>query len=250
MSIGEKIYNLRIKAKVSQENMALDLGVSRQAVSKWETDQSIPDLENLKMIASYFNVSLSSLIDDQVKEIKVKEEDIHSTKKTYRASKILLIIASSLALFTFVIFSLIIILQNPLKILFGLDGFTNNELKLKFVFPIIEFITLFLLIAFIIVMSLNVIKKQNKKDRNIVLEILAIALLIFIVCDFLILPRFNTILFKKQFNDVAFAISYNNLNYFINFIEPLIVLTIITYVVGISFSLISRVINPLGYKSK
>ena len=35
MNIGEKIYNLRTKAGISQETMGLDLGVSRQAVSKW-----------------------------------------------------------------------------------------------------------------------------------------------------------------------------------------------------------------------
>ena len=47
MTIGEKIYKLRTEAKISQETLALDLNISRQAVSKWETDQSIPDLDNI-----------------------------------------------------------------------------------------------------------------------------------------------------------------------------------------------------------
>ena len=50
MTIGEKIYKLRSEKGISQETMALDLNVSRQAVSKWETDQSIPDLDKIKLL--------------------------------------------------------------------------------------------------------------------------------------------------------------------------------------------------------
>lgn len=44
--------------------MAFDLSVSRQAINKLETDQSIPDLDNLKQIVFYFDVSLSYLLKD------------------------------------------------------------------------------------------------------------------------------------------------------------------------------------------
>ena len=47
MTLGERIGNLRRDAGYSQEYVAESLGVSRQAVSKWETDLSSPDTENL-----------------------------------------------------------------------------------------------------------------------------------------------------------------------------------------------------------
>lgn len=60
---GERIYNLRKKSGLSQEEFADKLGVSRQAVSKWETGQSVPDSEKAAAIGAFFNVSLDWLIN-------------------------------------------------------------------------------------------------------------------------------------------------------------------------------------------
>lgn len=59
---GERIYNLRKKSGLSQEEFADKLGVSRQAVSKWETGQSVPDSEKAAAIGAFFGVSLDWLI--------------------------------------------------------------------------------------------------------------------------------------------------------------------------------------------
>lgn len=47
MTLGEKIYKLRTKRSMTQEQLAEKIGVSRQSVSKWETDSAIPDIEKL-----------------------------------------------------------------------------------------------------------------------------------------------------------------------------------------------------------
>lgn len=60
---GERIYNLRKKHGLSQEEFADNLGVSRQAVSKWETGQSVPDSEKAAAMAKFFGVSLDWLIN-------------------------------------------------------------------------------------------------------------------------------------------------------------------------------------------
>lgn len=60
---GERIYNLRKKSGLSQEEFADKLGVSRQAVSKWETGQSVPDSEKAAAIGAFFGVSLDWLIN-------------------------------------------------------------------------------------------------------------------------------------------------------------------------------------------
>lgn len=52
MTLGEKIKDLRKQTNISQEELAEKLGVSRQAVTKWESDAGLPDIINLKSIAT------------------------------------------------------------------------------------------------------------------------------------------------------------------------------------------------------
>lgn len=77
MTLGEKIKDLRKKANISQEQLAEKVGVSRQAVTKWENDTSLPDIENSKIIASLFNISLDELLDykkDIIGEVVIEEK--------------------------------------------------------------------------------------------------------------------------------------------------------------------------------
>lgn len=62
MEFHQRLYELRRKAGLSQEGLADLVGVSRQAVQKWEAGTSKPDLDNLAALAGYFQVSLDYLI--------------------------------------------------------------------------------------------------------------------------------------------------------------------------------------------
>ena len=64
MTLGEKIKDARINASLTQEELAGKIMISRQAVSKWEADKGIPDINNLKALAKTLNVSVDYLIDD------------------------------------------------------------------------------------------------------------------------------------------------------------------------------------------
>ncbi len=72
MTLGERIKELRNKSNLSQEKLALELNVSRQAVQKWETDVCQPSLDTLNAIARLFNVNLDYLVNG--KEIENKED--------------------------------------------------------------------------------------------------------------------------------------------------------------------------------
>lgn len=65
MKLGENIKNKRQELRLSQEYVAGRLGISRQAVSKWETGQSEPTAGNLVELAAVFEISLSELVDPQ-----------------------------------------------------------------------------------------------------------------------------------------------------------------------------------------
>ena len=62
MEFQQRLYDLRKKAGLSQEGLADLLGVTRQAVQKWESGVSRPDLDNLTALAQQFSVSLDYLI--------------------------------------------------------------------------------------------------------------------------------------------------------------------------------------------
>ncbi len=64
MAISEKLYMLRKKSGLSQEQLAEQLNVSRQAISKWELGNAIPESDKLIAISKYFSVSLDYLLKD------------------------------------------------------------------------------------------------------------------------------------------------------------------------------------------
>ena len=61
---SKKLKDLRRQAQMSQEKMAEKLQVSRQAVTKWETGAGVPDIENVKAIASLFHISIDELLEN------------------------------------------------------------------------------------------------------------------------------------------------------------------------------------------
>ena len=65
MEFQQRLYELRKQSGLSQEGLASLLGVTRQAVQKWESGSSRPDMDNLAALARYFNVSLDYLVTGQ-----------------------------------------------------------------------------------------------------------------------------------------------------------------------------------------
>ena len=86
MILGDKILQLRKQNGWSQEELAAQLGVSRQSVSKWESGTSIPDLERILKISQIFGVSTDYLLKDEMEEASeevkfVIEEEEESLRK-------------------------------------------------------------------------------------------------------------------------------------------------------------------------
>ena len=76
MNLGEKISDLRKREGISQEKLAELIGVSRQAVTKWENGNANPDTENLIRLSEIFNVSLDELCETETKTPKAKIQPI------------------------------------------------------------------------------------------------------------------------------------------------------------------------------
>lgn len=73
-----KLINLRKENAMSQETLSEKLFVSRQTISKWETGETTPDLDNLIKLASLFNISLDELVFDEEFPSKNQREILYN----------------------------------------------------------------------------------------------------------------------------------------------------------------------------
>lgn len=72
MSIGNKILELRKKEKLSQEQLAEKLNVTRQTISNWELEQTNPDISQAIELSKIFNVTLDELVENNIDNILLK----------------------------------------------------------------------------------------------------------------------------------------------------------------------------------
>lgn len=73
MSLGNSLFDARKKKGLSQEEVAEKLGVSRQTISKWETEETVPDIYQAKKLAKIYGLSLDELIDTDLDQKEIEE---------------------------------------------------------------------------------------------------------------------------------------------------------------------------------
>ncbi len=79
MTLGQRLYEMRKSKGLSQESVAEVLGVTRQTVSKWETDQTTPDFDKIIPICKLYNITTDELFNDNM----TKTEASNNTKNDY-----------------------------------------------------------------------------------------------------------------------------------------------------------------------
>ena len=81
--LGENLAKYRKKAGYSQEELADKLGVSRQAVSKWERGEASPDTENLIALSRLYGVTLDELVNKEPSESETKTNEKKDDNRNY-----------------------------------------------------------------------------------------------------------------------------------------------------------------------
>ena len=84
MTLGENLQRLRKEKGLSQEDVARALFVSRQTISKWETDKAEPGVDNLKVLADLYEVTLDQLTGRMQLEVDSKEAHEQTPSDQYR----------------------------------------------------------------------------------------------------------------------------------------------------------------------
>ena len=82
MNLGENLFQARKKKGLSQEAMAEKLGVSRQTISKWETDETLPDIRQAKKLAVLYGLTLDELIEFDADVQEIQEVINKTTEET------------------------------------------------------------------------------------------------------------------------------------------------------------------------
>lgn len=207
MTIGEKIYKLRSEKGISQETMALDLNVSRQAVSKWETNQSLPDLDKVKLLSDYFEVSIDYLVKDieKVKQIieeeqvsKVKIDDKYDANKIKRIVRIMLKTAISITIL-YLIYYLICV--------FGQAYIVELGQNWQFVFPTVDFIEKLIQCSFVIVIAFIMLKRLKKDTSSSLFEL--VTLISYLIGSWLILSVIFVDIEQRYINSLDYNVVEN-----------------------------------------
>ena len=82
MKLGENLFQARKKKGLSQEAVAEKLGVSRQTISKWETDETLPDIRQAKKLAVLYGLTLDELIEFDADVQEIQEVINKTTQET------------------------------------------------------------------------------------------------------------------------------------------------------------------------
>lgn len=122
MSLGQRLIELRKEKKLSQEEVAGKLNVTRQTVSKWETDQSTPDFDKILPLCELYGISTEELITgkkvviQEEKQEKTKEEIISDTpeKKRKRVKGLVIGILIYFVAISWIMVSIPVIKMNPI----------------------------------------------------------------------------------------------------------------------------------------
>jgi len=177
MNIGEKIQTIRKDNKLSQEEFAEKLGVSRQAISKWELGDSVPDIAKLALISKTFNVSSDSIIFETVDLNGIAIEQERPAEET-KFEKVAVYTGKAVKKYVHIVGYILIVFGTVNLILSAIlgiiwNGFSrelsnllmqyNISLNLQFLF----WIFIFMAIVAIITMGIGlVIAVKGKKANN------------------------------------------------------------------------------------
>lgn len=160
MTIGKKIKLCRKKKGLSQEDLANILGVSRQAVQKWEVGTSQPDLSNVILLSGVFNVSTDYLLKDSNEEVKNNNEEVEPIKET----------AKSINSHRIKVIKIWLIIGAALTPLVSCGSFLRNQYRPEAVF----FLLLFLVTIPLCIIAINKCKKAKTHNELIAIGIISL----------------------------------------------------------------------------
>ncbi|MDE5587494.1 MAG: helix-turn-helix domain-containing protein [Bacilli bacterium] len=157
MGIGEKLLDLRKSKHLSQEEVADKLNVSRQTVSKWETDQSMPDFDKIAPLCELYEISADELLMIKKKDVKVAESEVSSDNLYDEANRRKKAMGISLSIFIYFLSIVWIMIAIPV---YQFDPVLSSA-----IFLMICGIATFVMVYTCIVYKRKKEKKEDKRSK-------------------------------------------------------------------------------------
>ena len=135
MNLGEKLIKLRKDKNLSQEEVAEKLGVTRQTISKWETNESTPDLNKIVPICNLYDITTEELLTDKIivkkENNKVKNQSLKLIDSIISTIALLLYLSISFLTrrwdITWIIWIIYVVVLDIIKLVFTLRGIDYEE---------------------------------------------------------------------------------------------------------------------------
>ena len=137
MKFGDNLKNLRKSKNMSQEKLALKVNVSRQSVSKWETGEAYPEMNNILELCKIFHCHINDLVNDSIIDIDSLDEDVmekivkfkeNEQKKMKGLSKAISIIAKIGRVITYVAIPILVLVMVFLPMIIKNINVSNNQI--------------------------------------------------------------------------------------------------------------------------
>ena len=87
MNFGQNLRNLRKSKNISQEELAERVKVTRQSVSKWETGEAYPEMNNILELCKIFHCHINDLVNDNILDIDSLDEDVKMNAVKFKKEK-------------------------------------------------------------------------------------------------------------------------------------------------------------------
>lgn len=244
MEFKEKLIKLRKDSKLETNQLAIQLNVSETDIDLWEKGEALPSIEQTKQIASFYDVTIESLLDDNSEIIKNKKSTKKKLNNLKLVAKLLYFFTIGLCILYFNSFLTTVLFQkNSLKLIYGIQG--------DFIFPIAGFIGALSLFLFIVLLSSKLATRLSKQTKGFASEITVLLILPLILLFSELMARLQTSILSNKItdfpNDAAYILRFINMlggcRAMINGIAPL-------FIFALMMSLVIKVLDKSPYQPK
>ena len=176
MTLGERLFQYRTNAKMSQDTLAEKIGVTRQTISKWETDQSTPEFNKILPLCEIYGITTDELIKGEQLEVVENQEKIKTNNEVRNRKKAKII---SISVFLYII--------GAFSVPFMEESMENSDIVM--ILGVLWAIATVLLIYFFIsnpkekdiACKENKDNQKEKRNRNIETSTQGIVILVFLL---------------------------------------------------------------------
>lgn len=139
MKFGENLRSLRKRKKISQEVLAEKVGVSRQSVSKWETGDAYPEMNNILELCKIFHCRINELVNDSILDVDSLDDDVKSCVVKFKKdqqnkmkglSKAISVISKIMSIIVMVCIPIIVAVMIILGVMVSKVDIVDNEIRL------------------------------------------------------------------------------------------------------------------------